>query len=95
MCKNCAIGDKHILSDHSVKEIAPDDDTVIYECRLVRVSRIVERQGKEATYKTVKVKQETGYWLRTFRFNIFSSHPLYNTIKEIMKLKVKVILFDS
>ena len=80
---------------HSAEEIAPDDGTVIFESCLVRVLRIVQRQGKEATYKTVKVKQEMGYWLRTFRFNIFSSHPLYNTIKEDMKLDVKVISFDS
>ena len=80
---------------HSAEEIAPDDGTVIFESCLVRVLRIVQRQGKEATYKTVKVKQEMGYWLRTFRFNIFSSHPLYSTIKEDMKLDVKVISFDS
>ena len=44
-------------------------------------------------YKTInKVKQEVGYWLRTFRFNLFSSHPLYTTIKEDMQLDIKVNL---
>ena len=80
------------MSTHSAEEIAPDDGSENYECCLVRVLRIVVRDGTMGLYKTIKVKQEVGYWLRTFRFNLFYSHPLYTTIKEDMQLDIKVNL---
>ena len=65
-------------------------DSELFECALVRVLQIVNRTGTQAPYKTVKVKQELGYWFRTFRFNLFPSHPLYTTIKPDMSLDIKV-----
>ena len=76
-------------SNNSAEEIAPDDDTENHECCLVRVLRIVVRDGSMGRYKTVKIKQEVRYWLRTFRLN------LYTTVKEDMQqlqLEVKVYL---
>ena len=65
-------------------------DSELFESCLVRVLRIANRTGMHGAYKMVKVKQELGYWHRTFRFNLFNSHPLYNSIKPDMPLDVKV-----
>ena len=67
-------------------------DSYAFEACFVRVLLIKDRTGTQGPYKTIKVKQELGFWLRTFRFNVFPTHPLYDTIKVDMQLDLKVIL---
>ena len=57
----------------------------------VKVVECVEKSSDITKFKTVSVVEEIGYWLRTFHFNIFANHCLYDDIQEGMSLKVKVI----
>ncbi len=65
--------------------------TIDYNTCLVVVEHAdVQKEGDWGEYKKVIVKQETGYWLNIFNFNMFTSHELYETIDTDMKLLVKV-----
>lgn len=60
----------------------------------VKVVECVEKSSDITKFKTVSVVEEIGYWLRTFHFNIFANHCLYDDIQEGMSLKVKVRFFS-
>lgn len=65
--------------------------TVDCDTCLVVVENVdLQKEGGWGEYKKVSVKQETGYWLKTFNFNMFTSHKLYQTINTDTKLLIKV-----
>lgn len=60
------------------------------ETALVTILRVNERQGKNGTFKTLKVKEEQGWWFRTFRVNVFPHRKEYHDLKEGVQLIVRV-----
>ena len=46
---------------------------------------------QRGVHKQISVVQETGFWHQQFCFNIFSDHPLFQSIDRYTKLFVKVI----
>ena len=64
-----------------------------FDICFVQVLDVVDKQSEFGQFRTVTVFEEIGYWLRTFHFNIFPNHKLFNDIEVGMTLKVKVISY--
>ena len=60
-------------------------------CLVAIESVSLMKEGEWCEYKKITVKQETGFWLKTFIFNMFVSHGLYRKVTRDMKLLVKVL----
>ena len=56
--------------------------------RFVKVLNVVVKDDKN--FNRIEVQSELGFWSELFAFNIFSDHPLYNSVKEQDQLYVTV-----
>ena len=61
-----------------------------FDVSYVLVTEVTPKKSDNCEYKRIRVLEELGRWSNSYYFHLFERHDLFESIKDGMKLKIKV-----